>query len=86
VKLGENLGAPALGIPEIAYRRPDAYHSGADLAPRKDVTPYQEYKFLGRFPLELGEMRDAKAAAREKYGPKARVFRTGRHWVAYEVQ
>jgi hypothetical protein len=81
-----NLGAPKLiTAPEIAYRRPDAYHSGADFTPRKDDLPYREYKFLGRLP-PVDDARIARSQAKAKYGPRANVFRTARHWVVYEVR
>lgn len=82
-----NLGAPKLiTAPELAYRRPDAYHAGADFTPRKDDLPYREYKFLGRLPLQSEDGRLARTAAKAKYGPGANVFRTARYWVVYEVR
>jgi hypothetical protein len=82
-----NLGAPMLLVPEIAYRRPDSYRLGHDDAPRKDELAYRDYKKLGIFPLRDGmDTAAAKAYAKDKYGPRARVFATARYWVAYEVQ
>lgn len=82
-----NLGAPKLLFaPEIAYRQPEAFHSGYDSAPRE--ISYRSYQFVGRMPV-AGEddtyVANARAAAREKYGPRVDVFRTARHWVVYRV-
>lgn len=81
-----NLGAPQVGAPELAYRRPDAYRDG-DLAPRNDDLSYRDYEFIGRMPLEAHDAQSAQKAARAKFDNKrAKVFRTAKYWVAYVIR
>jgi hypothetical protein len=34
----------------------------------------------------VDDARIARSQAKAKYGPRANVFRTARHWVVYEVR
>lgn len=69
--------------PEIAHRR-DVYDSGAgDELPKKEYG-YHNYRRLGVLPVAKYETtRQATAAAKAQFGPRARCFKTARFWVCY---
>ena len=47
---------------------------------------YTDYRFLGRIPTTDTLTRsEARAIARERFHPDARVFRTARFYVAYRI-
>lgn len=80
------LGAPKIIVPAIAYRQLPVYQDGINVAPRMDDYTYRQYVFLGRLLIaNYADSGAARDAARTKFGPRARVFRTARFWVCYQV-
>lgn len=85
-----DLGAPRalthVAAPALAFGRSDAFHSGSHEWPRSDAD-YRTYRRVGRMPAaDFEYLSDARAAAREKYGPRVNVFETARYWVVYEIR
>jgi hypothetical protein len=83
----KNLGAPALkcSAPSAAYRQPDVFHMGTQDWPHNEPD-YRSYKFLGRLKgADFAHTTAAQRAAKEKFGQRAKVFRTAKWWVAYEL-
>ena len=79
-------------VPAIAHRRRDVFRMDGSSAENLEdlgyISPnaYNQYVFLGRIPApEFQTRHEARTAAREKFHPEARVFRTARYYIAYRV-
>jgi hypothetical protein len=77
-----------INAPPAAYRRPDAYHDGLNDTPLTSAgsLPYQDYKFLGRYPFarfadKNAATRQAKLDYADGKGGEIVAFATAKYWV-----